>query len=129
MPKLVTRPPKYAFHKASGQAVVKINGKVVYLGRWNTPESKIRYQDAVRSWADGQFSGGHRLPAVAGPAAGGLHGTVPVRSARTPMPGRFGIANACANGGVTSGRFRSRRQRFADAPQHPTTDPTFLRSA
>lgn len=32
MPKLITRPPKYADHKASGRAVVKINGKVRYFG-------------------------------------------------------------------------------------------------
>ena len=34
MPKLVTRPPKYTLHKASGQAIVKINGKVHYMKKW-----------------------------------------------------------------------------------------------
>ena len=51
MPKLVTRPPKYTLHKGSGQAIVKINGKVHYLGPWQSAESKVRYQEAVSSWA------------------------------------------------------------------------------
>ena len=56
MPKLITRPPKYARHKASGQAVVKINGKVRYLGPWNSVESKVRYQEAISAWAAEQDS-------------------------------------------------------------------------
>ena len=44
MPKLVTRPPKYARHKASGQAVVKINGKNPLPGTVEFCESKVRYQ-------------------------------------------------------------------------------------
>ena len=34
MPKLVTRCPKYARHKASKQAVVKIKGTCRYLRPW-----------------------------------------------------------------------------------------------
>ena len=51
MPKLLTRPPKYARHKASGQAVVKIGGKLRYLGPFNSAESKLRYQAVVAEWA------------------------------------------------------------------------------
>ncbi len=51
MPKLVTRPPKYTRHKASGQAIVKINGKVHYLGPWQSAESKVRWQEAVSKWS------------------------------------------------------------------------------
>jgi hypothetical protein len=51
MPKLVTRPPKYARHKASGQAVVKVGKKLHYLGPWNSAESKVRYQAIIVEWA------------------------------------------------------------------------------
>jgi integrase len=54
MPKLSYRAPKYAFHKASGQAVVRINSKLVYLGPWGSRESKDRYKQAVTRWADDQ---------------------------------------------------------------------------
>lgn len=43
MPKLVSRLPKYRRHKASGQAVVFINGKDFYLGSWNSAASKAEY--------------------------------------------------------------------------------------
>jgi hypothetical protein len=51
MPRLLSRPPKYARHKASGQAVVKIGGKLRFLGPFNSAESKLRYQAAVAEWA------------------------------------------------------------------------------
>lgn len=54
MPKLSYRAPKYAYHKASGQAVVRINGKLVYLGPFESKESKDRYKQAVTKWADDQ---------------------------------------------------------------------------
>ena len=48
---LPIRLPKYADHKASGQAAVKFGGKVRYLGPQGSPESKARYQLAVAEWA------------------------------------------------------------------------------
>jgi integrase len=51
MPKLITRPPKYARHKASGQAVVKVNRRLRYLGPWNFVESKVKYQEALSEWS------------------------------------------------------------------------------
>jgi site-specific recombinase XerD len=51
VPKLSTRPPKYTCHKASGQATVKFGGKVRYLGRFGSPESKAAYQAAIAEWA------------------------------------------------------------------------------
>ena len=39
------RIPAYCLHKASGQAVVRLNGRDVYLGGHDTPESK-----AFRAW-------------------------------------------------------------------------------
>ena len=39
--------PSYCRHKASGQAVVHINGRQVYLGLFGTPESHEKYQRAI----------------------------------------------------------------------------------
>jgi len=38
------RLPKYRHHKASGQALVLINGRRIYLGTYNSPESQERYR-------------------------------------------------------------------------------------
>ncbi len=38
------RPPKYRLHKGSGQALVQINGKRIYLGKFGTEESKEEYR-------------------------------------------------------------------------------------
>lgn len=37
------KPPKYALHKPSGQARVRINGKEIYLGKYGSPESHAEY--------------------------------------------------------------------------------------
>ena len=37
------KPPKYALHKPSGQARVRINGKEIYLGEYDSPESREEY--------------------------------------------------------------------------------------
>ena len=42
--------PNYRKHKVSGQAVVTISGRDIYLGRHNTPESRERYDRAVAEW-------------------------------------------------------------------------------
>ncbi|MDA7911930.1 site-specific integrase [bacterium] len=39
--------PSYRLHKASGLAVVTINGKDVYLGRYGSAESKLSYKNAL----------------------------------------------------------------------------------
>lgn len=41
------RVPKYAHHRASGQAFVKIQGRYVYLGRYGSPESRKRYAEVI----------------------------------------------------------------------------------
>ena len=41
------RVPSYCRHKATGQAVVRILGRDVYLGLYGTPESHERYQRAI----------------------------------------------------------------------------------
>src|SRR5262249_20685670 len=42
--------PSYRKHKASGQAVVTLNGVDHYLGRFNSPESKVEYDRLTGEW-------------------------------------------------------------------------------
>lgn len=44
------RQPAYCFHKASGQARVRINGRDIYLGTYDSPESHERYDDLIKEW-------------------------------------------------------------------------------
>jgi integrase len=44
------RQPKLTHHKASGQGVVRLNGKDVYCGPYGTPECKARYLRALAEW-------------------------------------------------------------------------------
>ncbi len=50
MPRLVVRTPKYRLHKATGQAVVTLDGRDHYLGRHNTPTSRENYLRLVGRW-------------------------------------------------------------------------------
>jgi hypothetical protein len=38
------RTPKYRLHRGSGQALVQINGDRIYLGKYDTKESKEEYR-------------------------------------------------------------------------------------
>jgi integrase len=42
--------PKLTHHKASGQGVVRLNGKDVYCGPYGTAECKARYLRAIADW-------------------------------------------------------------------------------
>ena len=44
------RVPKMRLHKASGQAVVTLAGRDVYLGRWRDGKKHERYRRAVAEW-------------------------------------------------------------------------------
>ena len=50
MPKLTRRIPSYRLHKASGQAVVTLNGRDHYLGPHNTESSRRVYERLVAEW-------------------------------------------------------------------------------
>ena len=39
--------PKYSHHKPTGQARVQIDGKTIYLGVFDSPESHVRYEKLV----------------------------------------------------------------------------------
>src|SRR5438270_12142080 len=60
------RTPSYRHHKPSGQAVVRLDGRDVYLGRHGTQESRAEYDRIVAEW----LTNGRRLAApdlTAGP--------------------------------------------------------------
>jgi hypothetical protein len=48
MPK--KRIPSYRHHRGSGQAVVVFDGRSVYLGVWNSPESHEKYRRVIAEW-------------------------------------------------------------------------------
>jgi integrase len=59
MPRLVNAVPKYRHHKATGQAVVTLNGRCFYLGRYGSRPSRREYERLVGEW----LAGGRRLTA------------------------------------------------------------------
>lgn len=50
MPRPSKTVPAYRRHKATGQAVVTLNGRDIYLGAFGTPSSKWAYLRALRRW-------------------------------------------------------------------------------
>jgi integrase len=48
-----TRVPSYCLHKATGQAVVRINGKDIYLGAYGSGASHESYARAIAQWRAG----------------------------------------------------------------------------
>jgi integrase len=45
-----SRVPKYRRHKPTGQAVVTLDGRDIYLGRWNTKASRTEYDRLIGEW-------------------------------------------------------------------------------
>ncbi len=52
------RTPSYCLHKATGQAVVRIDGKDCYLGKYGTKDSRDAYDRLIAEW----LACGRRLP-------------------------------------------------------------------
>ncbi len=44
--------PSYRLHKASGQAVVWINGRDLYLGKHGSRESREAYDRLIAQWLE-----------------------------------------------------------------------------
>jgi hypothetical protein len=44
----IGRVPKYRLHKTTGRAVVTIDGRDFYLGPYNSPESRAKYDELRR---------------------------------------------------------------------------------
>ncbi len=47
------RIPSYRRHKPSGQAVVTLGGRDVYLGPWRSPDSKRQYRRRIAEYLAG----------------------------------------------------------------------------
>jgi integrase len=47
MPRLTNKPPSYSLHKPSGLAKVKYRGKITYLGKYGTRESREAYAEFI----------------------------------------------------------------------------------
>jgi integrase len=58
MPHRQANLPTYRLHKSSGQAVVTLEGRDIYLGLHGTPESRAEYQRRIRDYVNAGF----RLP-------------------------------------------------------------------
>ncbi len=50
MPKLGKRLPKYRKHKASGQAIVTLDGSDHYLGEYDSKQSHAAYEQLIGRW-------------------------------------------------------------------------------
>ena len=59
MPKLLSSAPRYRRHKSSGQAVVRLEDRDIYLGKHGTAASREAYRRFVAEW----FQNGGDLPA------------------------------------------------------------------
>ena len=57
MPVKTPRTPKYRHHKPSGLAVVRLSGRDIYLGPYDTPGSRSKYDRVVADW----LANGRRL--------------------------------------------------------------------
>jgi hypothetical protein len=44
------RVPKLCRHNGTNRAFVRIQGKMIYLGEWGSPESKERYDHEIELW-------------------------------------------------------------------------------
>jgi len=60
MPVLTSKLPKYSKHRATGQAVVTIGGRDIYLGKHNTTASRAVYNRLVAEY----LANDRRLPTV-----------------------------------------------------------------
>ena len=58
MPRLTKSAPTYRKHRASGQAVVTLDGKDYYLGPYRSKASRIEYDRLVGEWQ----ANGRRMP-------------------------------------------------------------------
>jgi hypothetical protein len=50
MPRVRQR-PSYCLHKPSGRAYTRVNGRMIYLGPWDTEESRGRFAEELEAWS------------------------------------------------------------------------------
>ena len=58
---MLPRPPSYCEHKARDLAYVRIDGQQIYLGRWDSPESHVAYDEKIAEWRKRQNPGRYSL--------------------------------------------------------------------
>lgn len=61
MPDLKNRFPSYCHHKASGQAVVRLANRDIYLGRYGSPGSREKYERLISEWASVHLGPSHQI--------------------------------------------------------------------
>lgn len=64
MPRKPGKVPSYCHHKASGRAVVRINGQDHYLGEFGSSESHAEYEQLIAEWRSGRQQATIRAAAV-----------------------------------------------------------------
>jgi hypothetical protein len=75
------RIPRISCHKATGQAVGRLNGKDYHLGRFRSAASHAAYERLIAKWlANGRRLPDNRLLSIQRPTLLWLHGRVPVDS-------------------------------------------------
>jgi hypothetical protein len=52
MPKLISSVPRCRFHKGTGQSVVRLKGRDIYLGKRGSAASKEAYKRFVAEWSE-----------------------------------------------------------------------------
>lgn len=56
-PKVSVRVPSYRRHKPTGQAVVTLNGRDHYLGKYGSATSREKYARLIAEWSDRERTG------------------------------------------------------------------------
>jgi integrase len=66
MSSIALRIPSYRRHKPTGQAVVTLNGRDLYLGKYNTAASRTEYNRLIAEWTanNGTLAPGHDLTVI-----------------------------------------------------------------
>ncbi len=48
-------PPSYCLHKATGQAYTRVNGRMIYLGTYDSAESRTKWAQIAADWSAGNL--------------------------------------------------------------------------
>lgn len=98
-----TKPPAYRLYKRTGQAVVTLNGRDYYVGKYGSEASQTQYDRLMAEW----LANGRRLPSSSeGPpdytisevlAAYWKHAEKYYRKAGQPTSELASILNPCAS--------------------------------
>lgn len=93
--------PKMQHHRASGRAVVRLDGKDIYLGEWGTKETKAAYNRAIAEWLAGSPAQDENLTVVEVCAAYIAHLEAAHASHTLVRAARDGVRDLCVLYGKT----------------------------